>query len=190
MTRPPALLMSASLVCAGLLSVAAAIGVAACAASDRAAAQVTLESAKRSARAQAEALRVAKMLAPRVAMLTEAGAFRQASRLDWAEVLEHAAAALQLPDLKWRIAAQMPLPGFAQLGLVTPVSLDLSLLHEGDLLRFEQWLHRHAPGPWQFQECELRAASGSAVANLPAMTPRVTARCELQAYSFHDTGGA
>ena len=42
-------------------------------------------------------------------------------------------------------AARAPLPGFERLGFLTPVTLDLQLLHEGDLLRLHAWLRENAP---------------------------------------------
>ena len=188
MTRRPSLPASLTLVFAGLLVIATAVGVTVVAASARAQAQATLEVAMRNAKAQAEARRMTEALAPRVRALSSTGAFRQASRLDWAEVLDRAAGAMQLPSLQWRIAARTPLPGFEKLGTVSAVFLDLALLHEGDLLRLENWLQRHAPGPWQLRVCELRAASRSAQPNPQAFHPRVTAHCELQAYTFRGPG--
>ena len=184
MISTPSLRISVALLVLAVMLGGASLGAWLYAHSSRNAAQAALEVAARKAGAQVRARQLALELAPRLARLEADGAFVQASRFDWATVLEMAGSAVPLPGLQWRMAARVPMKGLERLGFVTTISLDLALLHEGDLLRLQAWLLREAPGPWQFETCALAAAPVLVGAENPTATPQVTARCELSAYVF------
>ena len=184
MDKPPSVRVSFALLALALMLGGMSLGVWWNAQASRNSAQRALEAAARAAGAAVRARQLALQLAPRLARLKAEGAFRPVSRLVWANVLEAAASGVPLPSLQWRMAARVPLKGFETLGSVTTISLDLALLHEGDLLRLQQWLDREAPGPWRFETCDLRAPPTLAAPEHPTAMPRVTARCELSAYVF------
>ena len=182
MISTPSLRTSLALLVLAMVLGGASLGAWLYAYSLRSAAEAALEVAARKAGAQARARQLALEFAPRLERLHADGAFVHASRFDWATVLQMAGNAVPLPGLQWRMAARVPMKGRERLGFVTSISLDLPLLHEGDLLRLQAWLLREAPGPWQFETCALTAAPSLMGEEAPTATPQVTARCELSAF--------
>lgn len=88
-------------------------------------------------------------------------------RLDWIEGLEKIRNQNLLPDFNYNIAPQSaysPNPplnaGNFTLG-ISPMSIQLDLLHEGQLLTFFEALNRQMPGWFLLDKCDLTRVDGT-----------------------------
>ncbi len=130
--------------------------------------------------------------AARFAGLEAAGIVGEEQRLQWAQVLRDGAAALQLPYLRYTAAPRQPftapflVPGESAPVLVTPMDLQVGLVHELDLLRLLARLDAEAPGLVAVAGCTLERVAG----DVPPEPDKanVTAGCELRWYSIQLPG--
>ena len=124
---------------------------------------------------------------PRFMSLYETGLLGNEHRLNWIEALQYAAAVLRLPALAYEISAQQPrAPG---LGLppgdhpvyVSAMTLNMQLLHEGDLFALFDLLDERAKGLYSVSRCELTRNFTELADNPDAAN--VSANCLLEWYS-------
>lgn len=111
------------------------------------------------------------------------------SRLDWIETLYASTGDLTLPRVSYLIEPQLtavaPVEAIRASGNVSihvsRVELEMSLVHELDLLRFVDELQQNAPGLISFESCELewRADFDAPL----SAEPNIDAICELAVYS-------
>lgn len=105
-------------------------------------------------------------------------------RLSWLETLRTAGDAIRIPELTYKIEAQrQSAPDYPlHLGIyrldVSPMTLNLGLLHEGDLLQILAALDRDAYGLYSVRECELHRATDELT--LDPNAPNITADCTLE----------
>ncbi len=109
-------------------------------------------------------------------------------RLNWIEVLQEAGNRLSVPSLSYEIRAQTShYPEFAAPAggygiFVSEMSLEMQLLHEGDLFTLLRFLNEHARGLYSVSSCELTR-------NFVQLTDdpgagNVTASCLLEWFSI------
>ena len=92
--------------------------------------------------------------------LYKSGILGRERRLDWIEALQEAGNRLSVPSLGYEIRAQQPHTDFpvpaGGYGIyVSEMSLEMQLLHEGDLFTLLRFLDEHARGLYSVSSCEL-----------------------------------
>lgn len=129
---------------------------------------------------------------PQFMGLSETGIVGAEHRLHWIEVLQYAAAELQLPSLAYEISAQQPgavklapAPGTHQV-FISQMTLNVQLLHEGDLFALFDLLEARAKGLYRVASCEL-------VRNYTELTEdpvaaNISANCVLEWFSIRPAG--
>jgi hypothetical protein len=146
-----------------------------------AAATAALDSETATRRQTATDRQIAETYASRYVALVERGAVGEEQRLGWADTLRRLANELRLPYVRFSGGPRRPvgpehLPADAASALVSPMDLQLGLVHEGDLLRLLDGLHE-APGLFTVQGCRLERSTG--VAPEPGRA-NVSGSCQLQ----------
>lgn len=141
-----------------------------------------------------EDLRIIQEQLPEFERLYRAGIIGAERRLDWLELLRVAAESIRLPEFSYRIEPQRPhateLP--LQLGRYelrsSLMTLDLGLLHEGDLLELFRFLDARADGLYHVTRCALdRIESGAEAETLRA---HIKAQCELSWFTIDFGAGS
>lgn len=123
--------------------------------------------------------RIIAQFLPEFRRLYNHGLLGRERRLSWLETLRRAGDANGLPQLVYKLDAQrVATPDFSiALGdyqlYASAMTLDLGLLHEGDLLQVLQALDREALGQYSIKSCQLKLAgenidTAGHVANLSA----------------------
>ncbi|MFT5132223.1 MAG: hypothetical protein ACI9SC_000688 [Gammaproteobacteria bacterium] len=111
------------------------------------------------------------------------GVIGQERRLNWIEVLRNAGEEINIPGLSYDIKSQeIYQPGFSvNLGKYqlyrSIMSLDMKLLHEGDLFQLFQALDKHAQGAFNVSTCTL-TSSGKAISE-DTGAGNLNVKCEL-----------
>jgi len=129
---------------------------------------------------------------PDFVRLYQAGLIGRERRLSWLETLRAANRSIGLPDLTYKIEAQRTqVPEFSlSLGgfelLVSPMTLNVGLLHEGDLLALFEMLDRDARGQYTVRACALGRTDASGA--LAAAAANLAAECTLEWLTL-DLGG-
>jgi len=121
---------------------------------------------------------------------SEMGFVGMESRLDWIETLRTTATALTLPRVSYQINPQLRaispvesiLAGDNASIHVSNLALEMSLVHELDLLRFVDELQRYAPGLIKVDRCELRWQGE--IGQRIVAEPNILANCQLQIFSI------
>ncbi len=128
--------------------------------------------------------RLIKTYYPAFVKLYDQGILGEENRLSWIEALKGAGDKIKLPTLNYQVAAQVVhSPAFAlDLGPyqlhASSMSLNMQLLHEGDLFQFFESLDRQAEGLYHVSSCRLtRSNAGIIIAPDAA---NITAQCELE----------
>jgi len=131
---------------------------------------------------------------PEFRRLFDAGLLGRERRLSWLEALRRAGDANDLKQVTYKLDAQREAsPDFSiALGnyrlYASAMSLNLSLLHEGDLLRVLQALDRDALGQYAVKRCVLKR-SGERV-DLSAEGANLNADCTLDWWTINLAGEA
>lgn len=111
------------------------------------------------------------------------GVIGKERRLNWIEVLRNAGEEIKIPGLSYEIRSQEAYkPGFKmKLGKYklfrTVMSLNMQLLHEGDLFRLLEILDQNALGSYNVSNCAINAKSKTI--SETAEGSNLTVRCEL-----------
>jgi hypothetical protein len=107
-------------------------------------------------------------------------------RLEWIETLQRINADLRLPRLAYEIGEQVPGEGYGRGGDLdlrrTPMSLELGLLHGGDVLTLLQRLEQEGKGLMTATRCELSRAQQRV--RLDAGASNIRAQCGLDWYTL------
>lgn len=132
--------------------------------------------------------RIIKRFYPRFIDLYNEGIIGREQRLNWLEVLRASGEELKLPGLTYEISSQsLYTPTFPiSLGRFqlysSQMTLNMQLLHEGDLLRLLDFIDEKAQGMFSVSDCQLsRAAQGI---NISAEAANVQGRCTLHWFSI------
>jgi len=136
--------------------------------------------------------RIIERTYPEFVALFESGILGQEHRLSWIETLTKAGDRIRLPEIGYRINSQsVYTPDFpVMLGAfdinVSEMTLDLGLLHEGDLFKLLDALDESAEGLYTVSYCEANrvTASGSGTDR-----PLIAANCRLNWFTV-DLKGA
>lgn len=137
--------------------------------------QQALDDARRRYQRSGEERDLLARYAPEYLALEGSGFIGSEQRVNWIDSLHIASEAAGLFGVQYQIGAQTPyrlpeLPG-APL-LQSPMSIDLQLLHEGDLMRFLHGLAARRAGVFTLEACTLERLgnepAGRAQANLRA----------------------
>ncbi len=125
---------------------------------------------------------------PRFMDLHKTGLLGKEQRLNWIEVLQDAGDRLQLPSLSYEIRAQkahhpaFPVPQSRYQIFVSEMTLNMQLLHEGDLFALLNLLNEQAKGLYTVSGCELTRNFVELTDNPRA--GNVTATCLLEWFSI------
>lgn len=118
--------------------------------------------------------------APRYRALQAVGFIGPGQRVNWLDGLRIAAEDARLSGVQYQIGAEtvLPAPPPGAVGLMySPMTIDLQLLHEADLLRFLRALEARRAGVFLLEGCSLERLGASADAPRPDANLR--AECSL-----------
>ena len=130
---------------------------------------------------------------PQFVKLYEKGIIGKERRLDWIDILRDAGEVIKLPALNYKIDSQnIYTPEYAiNLGRFklynSRMSLQMQLLHEGDLFNFFQYLDEGANGIYGISSCNF---SGKSVEITDDTTvANIEAKCKLDWYTIKLANG-
>ncbi|MFQ5659985.1 MAG: hypothetical protein ACE5GZ_06130 [Gammaproteobacteria bacterium] len=125
---------------------------------------------------------------PEFINLYDRGIIGKERRLNWIEVLRNAGTAINLPSLSYEIKSQNVYnPAFSvnkgryQL-YKSNMSLNMQLLHEGDLFNLFEALDKQAKGAYSINTCKL--SSNSDVINEDPGKANLNAKCDLEWFTI------
>ena len=136
--------------------------------------------------------RIIEQFLPEFRRLFDGGRLGRERRLSWLETLRRAGDANGLPQLVYKLDAQrLATPDFAiALGdyqlYASAMTLNLGLLHEGDLLQLLQALDHNALGQYSIKGCVLKRAGENI--DLLAQAPNLAAQCSLEWWTINLSG--
>jgi hypothetical protein len=128
--------------------------------------------------------RLIEIFLPRYQALEARGVIGREQRLDWIETLRTASADLKLPELRYSINTQneyqadFPLQTGAFQVYVSEMTLDLGLLHEGDLPALLDRLEHDATGLYRVSRCSIDRIREPV--GLDPTQPNLRAACTLE----------
>ena len=131
--------------------------------------------------------RIIEVFLPRYQDLQAEGIIGREYRLNWIENLRTVSKDLKLPNLRYAINTQemyepaFPVQDGAFKVYVSLMTLDLGLLHEGDLLRFFQELDQRAAGLYSVSDCAINRSSGELKRD--PTEANLMAKCTLKWYT-------
>lgn len=120
------------------------------------------------------------LYAPRYRALQDSGFIGPGQRVNWVDGLRLAAEDARLPGVQYQIGAEAALPASppGAVGLMhSPMTIDLQLLHEGDLLRFLRALEARRAGVFLLEGCSLERLG--ATGEPPRAEANLRAECTL-----------
>lgn len=113
-------------------------------------------------------------------------------RLEWADTMSRIRTARELLDLRYRVAPRRPLvsvpgkPANVEF-YASQMTIELAMLHEGDLLRLLTDLRESGNAYYAVNDCSLARNNVGQAAGL-SMTPRLTASCNIDLITIIDPG--
>ena len=140
-----------------------------------------------------EAKRIIKYL-PKFIELHNRGVIGEEQRLNWIEVLRNTGARIKLPSLSYSISSQKDYtpPYSITLGSYKlykrEMTLDIQMLHEGDLFSLLNALNSEAKGEFNMTSCNFDKGDKDIVES--ANAPNIRASCELEWYTIKLASGA
>lgn len=140
-----------------------------------------------------EAKKIEKYL-PKFISLHNRGVIGDEQRLNWIEVLRNTGARIKLPSLSYSISSQKDYtpPYSVTLGSYklykSEMTLDIQMLHEGDLFSLLNALNSEARGEYNLTSCNFDKGSKGIVES--ANAPNIRASCELEWYTIKLASGA
>lgn len=139
-----------------------------------------------------EAKRIEKYL-PEFISLYNRGVIGNEQRLNWIEVLQNTGARIKIPSLSYSISSQKDYtpPYSITLGSFklykSEMSLEIQLLHEGDLFSLLNALNAEARGEFNLTSCSFDKGNKDIVESANAANMRVS--CELEWYTIKLANG-
>ena len=136
--------------------------------------------------------RIIAQFLPEFRRLYNHGLLGRERRLSWLETLRRAGDADRLPQLAYKLDAQrVATPDFSiALGnyqlYTSAMTLNLGLLHEGDLLQLLQVLDREALGQYSIKGCQLKRSSEDI--DLAGQVANLIAECTLDWWTINLSG--
>ena len=136
--------------------------------------------------------RIIYQFLPEFRRLFEGGLLGRERRLSWLETLRRAGDANGLPQLAYKLDAQrVATPDFSiALGdyqlYTSAMTLNLGLLHEGDLLQLLQALERYALGQYSIKGCVLKRSGENL--DLTGQAANLNAECTLDWWTINLSG--
>jgi len=130
---------------------------------------------------------------PQFIKLYEEGIIGSERRLNWVEVLRESGDEIRLPSLVYQIDSQQVFtPAFPlTMGKFklysSTMSLNMQLLHEGDLFRILDRLDEDARGSFSLSTCTIKKSGSEIMINPEAAN--ISATCDLQWYSIRLADG-
>lgn len=130
---------------------------------------------------------------PRYVALENSGIIGREKRLDWIESLRQSARQSQVAKLRYKIDAQKPfVTGLeSEIGdyriYSSTMSINLDLLHEGDLFTLLDNFDRSVTGLYGLGDCDLRR--GAAQISMQPDAVNVVAQCHLNFLTIRKSGG-
>ena len=134
-----------------------------------------------------------KTYLPSFIKLYEDGIIGSEHRLNWVEVLRESGDEIRMPSLVYQIESQEVFtPAFPlDMGKFklysSTMSLNMQLLHEGDLFQILDRLDEDARGSFSLSSCNI-LQSGSDIMNDPGAA-NISVRCELQWFTIRLANG-
>ncbi|MCA3069164.1 MAG: hypothetical protein ING77_04440 [Rhodocyclaceae bacterium] len=128
--------------------------------------------------------------APEYRLLESHGFIGAEQRVNWIDSLRMASESVRLPGVQYQIGAQAPyrLPEMPDAPLAqSPMTIELRLAHEGDLMRFLRALAAGRAGVFLLNECTLERLAAEPVGG---GQPNLRADCELSWVSVPRPAGA
>ena len=120
------------------------------------------------------------LYAPRYRALETAGFIGPGQRVNWVDGLRIAAEEARLAGVQYRIGAEtaLPAPPAGAVGLMhSPMTIDLPLLHEGELLRLLRALEARRAGMFILEACAIERLG--AAGEPPRADANLRAECKL-----------
>lgn len=113
-------------------------------------------------------------------------------RLEWADTMSRIRTARELLDLRYRVAPRRPLASVAGKPAnvefyASQMTIDLAMLHEGDLLRLLADLRESGNAYYAVSDCSIARNNLAQAAGL-SMTPRLQASCNIDLITIVDPG--
>lgn len=130
---------------------------------------------------------------PQYLELQKTGLLGGERRLNWVETLQDAGNTLGLPSLSYEIRAQKPYrpgaspPSGSHRVFVSEMTLNMQLLHEGDLFALLDLLDERAKGLYTVSNCELSRNFVELTDN--PVAGNITAGCVLEWFSVRPEDG-
>lgn len=130
---------------------------------------------------------------PRFIDLYESGMIGNEQRLNWVEVLRAAGDEIRMPSLSYQIESQQVYTPDFPLNMgkyrlySSKMSLNMQLLHEGDLFRILDELDLHARGNYSLSSCSINQTLTEITDNPDA--GNISARCDLQWFTIRLADG-
>lgn len=154
--------------------------------------QQTLDTAKARYYLAVEQKSILDKFSHRYAGLPQKNIVGEENRLSWVDATETIAERLQLPYLKYRIEKRQPLdaaslkksfPGIDV--FFSSMTLEMQLLHEGDLYRFLDQLQNMANGVFNVERCAIQKNSTVSTSVLQTGTDKnFSTVCVINWYTF------
>ena len=132
--------------------------------------------------------RIIETYLPKYEALEEDGIIGIEKRLSWVETLGDAAETIKLPALRYELRPreeykpEFPLQQGTYQVFSSDMSLDVGLLHEGDLAALLRELNRNAVGLFSVSRCFL--SGPPTTVQLDPKAKNVTARCDLRWFTI------
>ena len=139
-----------------------------------------------------EAKRIQKYF-PEFVDLYNRGVIGNEQRLNWIEVLQNAGARIKIPSLSYSISSQKDyIPAYSiSMGSYklykSEMTLNISLLHEGDLFNLLHALNNEARGEYNLTSCNFDRGQQDIIESPKAANIR--ASCELEWYTIKLASG-
>ncbi|MCH9672905.1 MAG: hypothetical protein K0U93_15820 [Gammaproteobacteria bacterium] len=126
---------------------------------------------------------------PRFQALAAGGRIGEERRLNWIETLRQAASAIKLPSLQYQIASrseatpEFPVDSGNFEVMVSEMTLDIGLLHEGDLFALLDELERRATGLFHVSDCRMERVTPDVQEEEPGQA-NLRAVCTIDWYTL------
>lgn len=159
---------------------------------ERALSEIRLKSIQDKYQQAKERKRLMEEYREKFALLEEKDIIGDENRLNWIDLLERTVQKEQIPFVEYRINRQQPLKDrkllsrFPNIDVYqSPMTLDMRLLHEGDLFTLMRTLDNRARGLFDIEKCNIERSKVTRTNTIDSGTDsNFRASCSLNWYSF------